>query len=198
MRLAYSALLGNRTSAIGVALTTASGLIFLFLLVLDLVGALQNPYMGIVLFVLLPALFAIGLLLIPSGPMAAAPPGSRRCRAGLAEAGPRRSEHAAGARLLHRRDARQHRDLVGGHLRGGALFRIAELLRPDVPRTDDARVHRARGRARTPRSPASRATSGRAWAATSKASSPASGSCTSSRAGPSTAPFPRPCTTSRR
>ena len=67
MRLAYSALLGNRTSAIGVALTTASALIFLFLLVLDLAGALQNPYMGIVIFVLLPGLFAIGLLLIPLG-----------------------------------------------------------------------------------------------------------------------------------
>ena len=67
MRMAYAALLGNRTSAIGVALTTASALIFLFLLVLDLLGVLQNPYMGIVVFVLLPTLFAIGLLLIPLG-----------------------------------------------------------------------------------------------------------------------------------
>ena len=67
MRLAYAAVLGNRTSAVGVALTTASALIFLFLLALDLVGVLQNPYMGIVIFVALPVLFAIGLLLIPLG-----------------------------------------------------------------------------------------------------------------------------------
>lgn len=67
MRPAYSALLGNRVSAIGVALTTASALIFLFLLALDLAGFLQNPYLGIVVFVILPALFLIGLLLIPFG-----------------------------------------------------------------------------------------------------------------------------------
>lgn len=67
MRPAYSVLLGNRVSAIGVALTTASALIFLFLLVLELAGFLQNPYLGIVLFVILPTLFAAGLLLIPLG-----------------------------------------------------------------------------------------------------------------------------------
>ena len=67
MRPAYSVLLGNRVSAIGVALTTASALIFFFLLALELAGALQNPYMGIVQFVILPALFLLGLLLIPLG-----------------------------------------------------------------------------------------------------------------------------------
>jgi hypothetical protein len=64
---ALAAALRNRVSAVGVALTTASALLFLFLLLLDLLGFLRNPYVGIVIFVLVPALFALGLLLIPLG-----------------------------------------------------------------------------------------------------------------------------------
>jgi hypothetical protein len=54
-------------SRIGVALTTASALLFIFLLVIDVLGVLQNPYAGIVVFILVPALFVFGLLLIPVG-----------------------------------------------------------------------------------------------------------------------------------
>lgn len=54
-------------SGAGIALTTASALIFLGLLVLDLMDVLQNPYAGIVVFVLVPLLFVVGLLLIPLG-----------------------------------------------------------------------------------------------------------------------------------
>lgn len=61
------AALRNRVSAIGIALTTASALIFLLLLLLQLLGFVQNPYSGIVAFVLLPAVFIFGLLLIPIG-----------------------------------------------------------------------------------------------------------------------------------
>ncbi len=49
------------------SLTTASGLVFLVLLALDLAGFLENPYTGILLFIMVPALFVIGLLLIPAG-----------------------------------------------------------------------------------------------------------------------------------
>ena len=59
--------LGNRISGTGVALTTASALLFLFLIALELVGVLQNPYVGILTFVVVPALFVLGLLLIPIG-----------------------------------------------------------------------------------------------------------------------------------
>ncbi len=59
--------LSNRLSAIGVALTTASALLFLALLALDLAGALQNPYVGILIFLIMPAIFVLGLLLIPIG-----------------------------------------------------------------------------------------------------------------------------------
>lgn len=67
MRPAFVAALRNPVSRIGVALTTASALFFLFLLALHVIGFLQNPYAGIVVFVLVPALFVLGLLLIPIG-----------------------------------------------------------------------------------------------------------------------------------
>jgi hypothetical protein len=67
MRPTVSAALRNPVSRIGVALTTASGLLFLFLLALDLIGFLKNPYAGLVVFLMVPVLFVIGLLLIPFG-----------------------------------------------------------------------------------------------------------------------------------
>jgi hypothetical protein len=67
MRHAFAAALRNPISMIGVGLTTASGLLFLFLLALDLFGFLENPYTGIVVFIVIPGLFVLGLLLIPVG-----------------------------------------------------------------------------------------------------------------------------------
>ena len=67
MRRLVAGALRNRISAIGVALTTASGLLLLFLIALDLAGFLQNPYIGIIIFVLIPVIFVLGLLLIPVG-----------------------------------------------------------------------------------------------------------------------------------
>ena len=67
MRSVLAIALRNRISGIGVALTTASALLFLFLIALELLGFLTNPYVGIIIFVLVPALFVLGLLLIPVG-----------------------------------------------------------------------------------------------------------------------------------
>jgi hypothetical protein len=67
MHPALAAALRNRISAIGVTVTTASGLLFVCLVVLELLGFLKNPYIGIIIFVLVPALFVVGLLLIPVG-----------------------------------------------------------------------------------------------------------------------------------
>jgi hypothetical protein len=50
-------------TSIGVVLTTASGLVFVGLLFLSS----DNPYFGIVMFLILPALFVLGLLLMPLG-----------------------------------------------------------------------------------------------------------------------------------
>jgi len=83
MRAFVVAALRSRLSALGIALTTASALIFLGLILLEVLGALKNPYIGIVIFVIMPVLFVLGLLLIPIGLWL-----DRRRGAGAAEAWP--------------------------------------------------------------------------------------------------------------
>jgi hypothetical protein len=67
MRPSFSTALRNRISALGVALTTATGVLFVLLIAADLLGFLNNPYTGLVMFVMVPALFVVGLLLIALG-----------------------------------------------------------------------------------------------------------------------------------
>jgi NapC/NirT cytochrome c family protein len=54
-------------SIAGVALVTLSAVVFLFVLLLDMFGLHTNPYLGIVFFLILPAFFVLGLLMIPAG-----------------------------------------------------------------------------------------------------------------------------------
>ena len=54
-------------SILGVALTTLSAVLFLLVFIADLFGLHTNPYMGIVFFLIFPAFFVLGLLLIPLG-----------------------------------------------------------------------------------------------------------------------------------
>lgn len=51
----------------GAALTTVSAVLFLVFFLLDVAGFHTNPYFGIVTFLLLPAGFVLGLLLMPVG-----------------------------------------------------------------------------------------------------------------------------------
>lgn len=69
----------NPVSLLGMALATATSLVFLALLLFELLGYLTNPYVGLLVFITLPALFVISLLLIPIGAWWSA----RRRRAGL-------------------------------------------------------------------------------------------------------------------
>jgi hypothetical protein len=52
---------------VGAIVTTISAVLFLVFLLLDVIGVHTSPYLGIVTFVALPALFVAGLLLIPLG-----------------------------------------------------------------------------------------------------------------------------------
>lgn len=52
---------------VGIALTTAAAVVFIALAVAMFAGLLANPYAGLVVFILLPALVVLGLLLIPLG-----------------------------------------------------------------------------------------------------------------------------------
>ena len=49
----------------GVVLTTASAVVFIALVIAMLAGMLDNPYAGLVVFIAIPAVFVVGLLLIP-------------------------------------------------------------------------------------------------------------------------------------
>jgi hypothetical protein len=67
MRLTFADALRHPVSALGVVLTTASALLFLALFTAHAFGFLQNPYLGILVFILIPIVFVIGLLMIPAG-----------------------------------------------------------------------------------------------------------------------------------
>jgi hypothetical protein len=60
-------LIRSPLSVAGMVLTTISAVLFLVVFLADLFGLHTNPYIGIVFFLVLPALFALGLLLIPLG-----------------------------------------------------------------------------------------------------------------------------------
>lgn len=67
MRLDLPSAARNPISLIGVAIATAMAVLFLVLLVLELGGQLDNPYLGLLLFGAVPTVFLLGLLLIPIG-----------------------------------------------------------------------------------------------------------------------------------
>lgn len=67
MRLYLPSATRNPISLVGAALATAMALLFVALLALEMTGQLQNPYLGLLLFVAVPGVLLLGLLLIPLG-----------------------------------------------------------------------------------------------------------------------------------
>jgi len=57
----------NWVGSLGVALTTTAFVLFLFIEVLRLLGIVTSSYIGLVSYLALPALFVLGLILIPVG-----------------------------------------------------------------------------------------------------------------------------------
>jgi hypothetical protein len=60
-------LIRSPTSVVGMVLTTISAVLFVVVFLADLFGLHTNPYIGIVFFLILPAIFLFGLILIPFG-----------------------------------------------------------------------------------------------------------------------------------
>jgi hypothetical protein len=60
-------LIRSPLSVAGMVLTTVSAVVFLVVFFADLFGMHTNPYIGIVFFLILPAIFVVGLILIPLG-----------------------------------------------------------------------------------------------------------------------------------
>lgn len=67
MRLDLPSVTRNPISLIGAAIATAMAMVFFALLALEMGGQLRNPYLGLLLFVAVPAVFIFGLVLIPIG-----------------------------------------------------------------------------------------------------------------------------------
>lgn len=57
----------NLTSLVGIVLTTVSAISIIIFIVGDMAGEFPNPYIGIFAFMILPAVFVLGLILIPIG-----------------------------------------------------------------------------------------------------------------------------------
>jgi hypothetical protein len=60
-------LIRSPISVAGMVVTTISAVVFVVVLLADLFGLHSNPYWGILFFLILPALFVFGLVLIPVG-----------------------------------------------------------------------------------------------------------------------------------
>ena len=60
-------LIRSPISIAGIVITTISAVLFIIVLLAELFGLHTNPYVGILFFLVLPALFVLGLLLIPLG-----------------------------------------------------------------------------------------------------------------------------------
>ena len=67
MRVDLQSAIRNPISQIGAAIATAMAIVFFVLLTLEFSGQLTNPYVGLLVFVAVPAIFVFGLLLIPIG-----------------------------------------------------------------------------------------------------------------------------------
>jgi hypothetical protein len=125
----------NWISLAGVILVTTATVFWLFLLPTTLRGEVQNPYMGILAFLVLPGPFFAGLVLIPLGMWLKrkARKARRHLSAGFS---PARVEQpgAAQAGLFHpHHHRRQHRHRQPAQLRRRELHGFGHLLRPDLP-----------------------------------------------------------------
>ena len=67
MRLGLANLARTPLSWVGTTVATTAAVLFLIFLALEFFGYLSNPYLGLLVFVALPAAFVLGLLLIPLG-----------------------------------------------------------------------------------------------------------------------------------
>jgi hypothetical protein len=67
VRSFFAAVTRHPLGLVGATVTTASALVFAFLLALDLAGLHATPYVGIIAYLIVPAFFLFGLLLIPLG-----------------------------------------------------------------------------------------------------------------------------------
>ena len=95
MRNFLSVVTRSRLALLGTVIATVALLLFLILFGMELAGHEGGPYLGILVYLLLPGLVVLGLLLIPIGVWRAqqartpAAKTSRRCRSSISTRRPR-------------------------------------------------------------------------------------------------------------
>ena len=67
MRDTFAALTRNPISQLGSVLALVSAILFVTIALIELLGAEEHPYVGIISYLILPTVFALGLVLIPLG-----------------------------------------------------------------------------------------------------------------------------------
>jgi hypothetical protein len=65
MREFFQQIIRTKLGLAGAVLTTASGFLVAFFVVLSVAGLEESPYVGVLAYLVLPAVFVVGLLLIP-------------------------------------------------------------------------------------------------------------------------------------
>jgi hypothetical protein len=133
----------NPISLAGGAITTASGVTMIAYWLVELFGRPNdNPYLGIIFFLLLPALFIAGLVLIPVGVWMRRKKAAkgRADSAGVSQGRFQRPDLPP--RRGHRAGGHHRQPAGGGHgqLSRRGLHGFAAVLRPELPR-DAPGVH---------------------------------------------------------
>ena len=144
-------LIRSPISVVGMWLTTVSAVIFLVVFLADLFGLHTNPYLGIVFFLILPGIFRVRPRADSArGVAAKTPSGSRQGaeRDALAAHRPQRPGPASNRGAGLRADDGQRHHRVAGRLSRRRVHGLGPVLRPGLPRRDEARVRRATRTAR--------------------------------------------------
>ena len=127
-------------SMLGAALVTLAGFSWLFVLPLNIRGGgVNNPYIGLLVFIAIPIVFFAGLVLIPIGIALA----KRKVAENLNEVEDRRTAWRRAGHLLRSDDGCERGDREPAQLSRRGAHGHRPVLRPDLPR-HEARVHRAR------------------------------------------------------
>ena len=128
-RPAWFLLTQHWLSLLGVALLATALISWLFVLPQQVRGHVDNPYVGIVVFLVLPAIFFTGLALVPIGVYLS----KRQIRSGLAEVVFDRKTALQTHRLVFRHhNSLEHPDRNPSHLSGRQAHGDATILRSDL------------------------------------------------------------------
>ena len=126
-------------SMLGVALVTLAGFSWLFVLPLNTTGRVNNPYIGLLVFIAIPIVFFVGLAAHPHWHRS----GEAQVVDNLNELEQRRKAWRRAGIFFGSDDSRERRNRQPVELSRRGAYGHRTVLRPDLPR-DEARIHCSR------------------------------------------------------